>query len=64
MAEFARVREEYLKRVRRAGSPVPPDLARIRWTLEELRLQKFAPGVPTAHPVSDERVLKALADLP
>ncbi|MBB2902758.1 ATP-dependent helicase HrpA [Kineococcus radiotolerans] len=62
MAEFARVREEHRKRLARAGSPVPPELARIRWTLEELRLQKFAPGIPTAHPVSDERVLKALAE--
>ena len=62
MAELARVREEYRKRLVRAGSPVPPELARVRWTLEELRLQKFAPGVPTAHPVSDERVLRALAE--
>ncbi|WP_432564509.1 ATP-dependent RNA helicase HrpA [Kineococcus sp. SYSU DK003] len=63
MAEFARVRDEWANRVRRAGTPVPPELARIRWTLEELRLQKFAPGIPTAHPVSDERVLKALAEI-
>ncbi|WP_432519426.1 ATP-dependent RNA helicase HrpA [Kineococcus sp. SYSU DK006] len=63
MAEFARVRDEYANRLRRAGTPVPPELARIRWVLEELRLQKFAQGVPTAHPVSDERVLKALAEI-
>ncbi|GAA0288998.1 ATP-dependent RNA helicase HrpA [Kineococcus aurantiacus] len=63
MAEFARVRDAWAGRVRRAGTPVPPELARLRWTLEELRLQKFAPGIPTAHPVSDERVLRALADL-
>jgi ATP-dependent helicase HrpA len=63
MAEFARVREAYDQRLRRAGSPVPPELARVRWTLEELRLQKFAPGIPTAHPVSDERVFKALAEI-
>ncbi|WP_432511178.1 ATP-dependent RNA helicase HrpA [Kineococcus sp. SYSU DK001] len=62
MAEFARVRDAWVQRVRRAGTPVPPELARIRWTLEELRLQKFAQGIPTAHPVSDERVLKALAE--
>ena len=62
MAEFARVREEYANRLRRSGPVVPDGLAAVRWTLEELRLQKFAPGVPTAHPVSDERVLKALAE--
>jgi ATP-dependent helicase HrpA len=66
MAEFTRVRDAWRAAVRRAagagGGQVPPDLARLRWTLEELRLQKFAQGVPTAHPVSDERVLKALAE--
>ncbi|MGI4896877.1 MAG: DUF3418 domain-containing protein, partial [Janthinobacterium lividum] len=63
MAEFARVAEEYAQRVRRAGPVLSPDLARVRWTLEELRLQKFAQGVATAHPVSDERVMKALAEI-
>ncbi|NIZ93550.1 ATP-dependent RNA helicase HrpA [Kineococcus rubinsiae] len=62
MAEFTRVRDAYASRLRKAGAHPSPELARIRWTLEELRLQKFAPGVPTAHPVSDERVLKALAE--
>jgi ATP-dependent helicase HrpA len=60
MAEFARVRDAYTARLARAGS-ASPELADVRWLLEELRLQKFAPGVPTARPVSDERVLKALA---
>ncbi|GAB3216604.1 hypothetical protein GCM10027586_09830 [Kineococcus gypseus] len=62
-AEFARVREEYAAHLRRAGAHVPPELARLRWSLEELRLQKFSQPVPTAGPVSDERVLKALAEL-
>ena len=61
-AEFTRVRDAYLVRLRKAGAHPSPGLVRIRWVLEELRLQKFAPGVPTAHPVSDERVLKALAE--
>ncbi|NAZ83971.1 ATP-dependent RNA helicase HrpA [Kineococcus sp. R8] len=64
MAELARVRDAWASRLRKAGAHPSPELARIRWTLEELRLQKFAPGVPTAHPVSDERVLKALVEAP
>ncbi|WP_432574219.1 ATP-dependent RNA helicase HrpA [Kineococcus sp. SYSU DK005] len=63
MAEFARVRDEHAAHVRRAGPVVPPELARLRWALEELRLQKFSQPVPTAGPVSDERILKALAEL-
>ncbi|WP_432487125.1 ATP-dependent RNA helicase HrpA [Kineococcus sp. SYSU DK018] len=63
MAEFARVRDEHAAHLRRAGATVPPELVRIRWALEELRLQKFSQPVPTAGPVSDERILKALAEL-
>ncbi|NAZ87314.1 ATP-dependent RNA helicase HrpA [Kineococcus indalonis] len=63
MAEFARVRDEHAAHVRRAGAVVPPELVRLRWALEELRLQKFSQPVPTAGPVSDERILKALAEL-
>ncbi|WP_432505981.1 ATP-dependent RNA helicase HrpA [Kineococcus arenarius] len=63
MAEFSRVRQEYEAHLRRAGEAAGPELVRIRWALEELRLQKFSQPVPTAHPVSDERIRKALAEL-
>ncbi|WP_337063489.1 ATP-dependent RNA helicase HrpA [Kineococcus sp. G2] len=63
MAEFARVRDEHAAHLRRAGAVVPPELERVRWMLEELRLQKFSQPVPTSGPVSDERILKALAEL-
>jgi ATP-dependent helicase HrpA len=35
----------------------------VRWMLEELRVQLFAPTMRTAFPVSEKRVLRALDDL-
>ncbi|WP_369069118.1 ATP-dependent RNA helicase HrpA [Kineococcus terrestris] len=63
MAEFSRVADAWADRVRRAGPLVPRELADLRWTLEELRLQLFAQGVATAHPVSEQRVMRALAEI-
>ncbi|MFB9378821.1 ATP-dependent RNA helicase HrpA [Kineococcus gynurae] len=63
MAEFERVRAEFAAALARAGAHPPAELLDVRWTLQELRLQKFAPGVPTAHPVSEERVRRTLAQL-
>ena len=65
MAELARVRASYEAVRARYGDwqDVPPEVARVRWMLEELRISKFAQAVGTAHPVSDERVLRALADV-
>ncbi len=39
----------------------PPHLVRVRWMLEELRLSLFTPTLPTAEPVSLQRIRKALA---
>jgi ATP-dependent helicase HrpA len=40
----------------------PAHLARTRWMLEELRLSLFAQHLPTAEPVSLQRITKALAE--
>ncbi|GAB7189322.1 ATP-dependent RNA helicase HrpA [Kineococcus sp. NUM-3379] len=65
MAELARVRASYDAVRARSGDwdDVPEGVRRVRWMLEELRISKFAQQVGTAHPVSEERVLKALAEL-
>jgi ATP-dependent helicase HrpA len=49
-----------------AGGTLPlavgaePRIARVRWMLEELRLSLFAQQLPTAEPVSLQRITKAL----
>ena len=40
---------------------VPERLVPVRWLLEELRLSLFAQGLPTAEPVSLQRIRRALA---
>ena len=53
-------------RYRDAGGELPlpagaePRLRRARWMLEELRLSLFAQHIPTAEPVSLQRITKAL----
>ena len=37
-----------------------PDVAEIRWMLEELRVSLFAQALGTAYPVSEKRILKAM----
>jgi ATP-dependent helicase HrpA len=39
----------------------PPQLVRVRWMLEELRVSLFAQELRTAEPVSPQRIAKALA---
>ncbi|HEV2891274.1 MAG TPA: ATP-dependent RNA helicase HrpA [Frankiaceae bacterium] len=39
------------------------EVARVRWMIEELRVQLFAPTMRTAFPVSEKRVLRAMDDL-
>ncbi|WP_345713916.1 DUF3418 domain-containing protein, partial [Kineococcus glutinatus] len=63
MAELARVQERYDAARARHGDDAPQELERVRWMLQELRISKFAQQVGTAHPVSEERVLKALAEV-
>ena len=43
--------------------PPPPELVRVRWMIEELRVSLWGQQLRTAHPVSTARVEKALADL-
>jgi len=45
-----------------AGTPVPAELADVRWLLEELRVSLFAQQLGTAQKVSEKRILQLLAD--
>ncbi len=38
-----------------------PDVARIRWMIEELRVSYFAQALRTPHPISDQRIHQAIA---
>jgi len=42
--------------------PVPDELRRVGWMLEELRVSLFAQELGTAHTVSEKRIRKALKD--
>ncbi|MEU4183336.1 DUF3418 domain-containing protein [Micrococcus luteus] len=48
-------------RARFAGTPVPAELERVRWLIEELRVSFFAQELGTAVSVSEKRVRQALA---
>ena len=41
-----------------------PDVRRIRWLIEELRISLFAQPIGTAGPVSERRIYRAMDDLP
>ncbi|HLU32639.1 MAG TPA: ATP-dependent RNA helicase HrpA [Natronosporangium sp.] len=59
MHTVQRVQQEYAQV--RAARPNDPDLARVRWMIEELRVSLFAQQLGTAYPVSEQRILRALA---
>ena len=65
MAVAQRVEQAYRRTV--ADLPVPrrddPDVQEVRWMLEELRVSLFAQTLGTLAPVSENRVLAALARL-
>jgi ATP-dependent helicase HrpA len=42
------------------SAPVPPELADVRWLLEELRVSLFAQQLGTAQKVSEKRILALL----
>jgi ATP-dependent helicase HrpA len=44
--------------------PAADALRRIRWMIEELRVNLFAQALGTPYPVSDKRILRALDQLP
>ncbi|HEY3683934.1 MAG TPA: ATP-dependent RNA helicase HrpA [Streptosporangiaceae bacterium] len=56
---YAKARDG-LRPARRADD----DVEAIRWMIEELRVSLFAQTLGTPYPVSEKRVLKAIADLP
>ncbi|MNU02500.1 ATP-dependent RNA helicase HrpA [compost metagenome] len=43
------------------SQPIPAEVANIRWMIEELRVSFFAQQLGTPYPVSDKRVLNAIA---
>ncbi|MCS3456143.1 ATP-dependent helicase HrpA [Aeromonas sp. BIGb0405] len=43
------------------SQPIPPEVANIRWMIEELRVSFFAQQLGTPYPVSDKRVQSAIA---
>jgi ATP-dependent helicase HrpA len=63
MARVRGVQEEYRRELDRLppDRPVPPELVEIRWMIEELRVSLFAQQLRTAYPVSEKRILRALA---
>jgi ATP-dependent helicase HrpA len=63
MDRIAPLQDAYLHQVAAlpAGRPPGERLRRARWMLEELRVSLWAQQLGTAHPVSEERVRKALA---
>jgi ATP-dependent helicase HrpA len=62
MARAAQVQQEYDHELAAVppGRPVSPELAEIRWMIEELRVSFYAQDVRTAYPVSEKRILRAL----
>ncbi len=44
-----------------AGREPSRALLDVRWMVEELRVSLFAPPMRTAHPVSEQRIARALA---
>ncbi|MGH3817419.1 MAG: DUF3418 domain-containing protein, partial [Pseudonocardiaceae bacterium] len=40
-----------------------PELQRIRWMIEELRVSYFAQDLRTPYPVSDQRIYQAINEL-
>jgi ATP-dependent helicase HrpA len=46
----------------RGTHPDGPEIRRIRWMIEELRISLFAQSLKTAYPVSDKRIYRAIDD--
>ena len=43
-----------------AGAAEPPELAGVRWMIEELRVSLFAQRLRTAYPISEQRIYRVL----
>jgi ATP-dependent helicase HrpA len=66
MARVRRVTDAYEARLRElpAQARARPDVAAVRWLIEELRVSLFAQVLGTPVPVSEKRVLAAIEALP
>ncbi len=66
MAVVHRVMAEYQAAVGELGPTARsrPDVQAIRWQIEELRVSLFAQVLGTPRPVSEKRIMAALAALP
>ena len=64
MGTIGPLQAAYLDRVAALpdAQPPSPELERVRWLLEELRISLWAQDLKTAVPVSPQRVARALAD--
>lgn len=61
---MAQLEDEYADLVaRQPEGPLSPEMARVGWLLEELRVSLFAQQLRTAEPVSAKRVRSALTAL-
>jgi ATP-dependent helicase HrpA len=62
MARVHEVRAEYdaLLAALPPGRPLTPQVAEIRWMIEELRVSFFAQELRTRYPVSEKRILRAV----
>jgi ATP-dependent helicase HrpA len=63
MERVAAVAAEYQATLGRLppGRSPSPELAEVRWMLEELRVSLFAQTLGTPYPVSEKRILRVLA---
>ena len=62
-ADRVRLVEEAYAQVRGRlpdGVPEPPELAEVRWMIEELRVSLFAQRLRTAYPISEQRIYRVL----
>jgi len=61
-AQVRAVADEYARRLATVpeGAEPPPQLGEIRWMIEELRVSLFAHPMRTRHPVSVQRIQRAL----
>jgi ATP-dependent helicase HrpA len=63
MAVVHRVQEEYARLRETVPGERAAGLDRIRWMIEELRVSLFAQQLGTAHPVSEQRIYRAMDEL-
>jgi ATP-dependent helicase HrpA len=61
LARVAEVRQAYVGLLRRLGPEADQEADEIRWMIEELRVSLFAERLGTAHRVSPQRILAAIA---